>query len=511
MFSVLRYLFGCFALCLSVLAIGQTSTNTANTLEFNGASACGYPANGAATITFQYVNELTGVVTTSPAPVAATVTNKTPGPGIDVSAPGADFPYFDPLVDGSFNFFGGSYWGGSTPHGSPDATITITQGGSSRSYRIYYDYIDCLALPVTLNSFSGSISGCSVSLAWSTTMESNSSRFEIERTSFGSTITYMKIGTVTAAGTSSSLINYSFTDNYPNNGSNFYRLRMVDIDGRYKYSSTVTASTPGCTTQPPAINCSSINVVGPDFFCQYGQTYTLSSVPDYRTVTWTVTPTSVANWGKQVMEKAMIRKTGNGVVTLTANLTGCTGTTGVRTKRITVGNPSSVQVFIDTIAKHTYETRYRLEADQIPGATYQWFKNNVAQGTGYATFTEVPPGPCQSWKVVVTLPCGNTIQQTVTICYKSPGGIRDRALQVDPVPAGSTMNVQLFYVDNPSKSIGQSVIEIQDLHGKIYKRVLLTGLESKQQLDISTIPPGLYVIQVTNGKDIFAREIQIAR
>jgi Secretion system C-terminal sorting domain len=69
-----------------------------------------------------------------------------------------------------------------------------------------------------------------VVLNWETTMESNSSHFNIERSQDGSV--WNTIGTVQAAGNSSRTIDYSFIDESPATGVNYYRLGMVDRDGR---------------------------------------------------------------------------------------------------------------------------------------------------------------------------------------------------------------------------------------------------------------------------------------
>ena len=76
-----------------------------------------------------------------------------------------------------------------------------------------------------------------VDIAWQTQQESNSSHFEIERSY--DNVSFEKIGTVTAAGNSSLLKSYSFTDN--SNSSNkvsLYRIKMIDIDGSFAYSQT---------------------------------------------------------------------------------------------------------------------------------------------------------------------------------------------------------------------------------------------------------------------------------
>jgi hypothetical protein len=90
-------------------------------------------------------------------------------------------------------------------------------------------------LPVVLGSFSASLAADnSVLVSWSTEQEVNSSYFSVERSSNGSGFT--DIGTVAAKGNSAIVSTYSFTDNSAQNGVNYYRLKMVDLDGSFVYS-----------------------------------------------------------------------------------------------------------------------------------------------------------------------------------------------------------------------------------------------------------------------------------
>ncbi|HLY71718.1 MAG TPA: T9SS type A sorting domain-containing protein, partial [Puia sp.] len=74
----------------------------------------------------------------------------------------------------------------------------------------------------------------SVLVSWSTEQEVNSSYFSVERSSNASDFT--DIGTVAAKGNSATVSNYSYTDNGAQNGVNYYRLKMVDLDGSFVYS-----------------------------------------------------------------------------------------------------------------------------------------------------------------------------------------------------------------------------------------------------------------------------------
>jgi hypothetical protein len=90
------------------------------------------------------------------------------------------------------------------------------------------------ALPVKLTKWEAIPSGNKVKLQWTTSAELNASHFIIERGSDG--IHFSLFTTVQAAGNSQGDINYTKEDAAPLAGKSFYRLKMVDIDGKSEYS-----------------------------------------------------------------------------------------------------------------------------------------------------------------------------------------------------------------------------------------------------------------------------------
>jgi hypothetical protein len=76
--------------------------------------------------------------------------------------------------------------------------------------------------------------GANVLVSWTTQSEQNSAWFEIERSYDGAN--YIKIGQVLAAGNSTSLRSYQFTDINANMPLIFYRIKMTDVGGSYKLS-----------------------------------------------------------------------------------------------------------------------------------------------------------------------------------------------------------------------------------------------------------------------------------
>ena len=93
------------------------------------------------------------------------------------------------------------------------------------------------ALPVTLKEFSAKNDKDEIALYWKTSSEINSNYYEIQRSRDGQN--FSKMGNVYASGTSDMENSYMFRDIMPLKGSNYYRLSMVDLDGKMSYSKTV--------------------------------------------------------------------------------------------------------------------------------------------------------------------------------------------------------------------------------------------------------------------------------
>ena len=122
--------------------------------------------------------------------------------------------------------------------GNTISTLTSFSSGSNGVGKAYTFNAGATILPVKLVSFTGKKVSTGVQLQWTTSAEINSKFFEVQRSADGAS--FVKLGQVGAAGNSSgSNIDYSFLDPAPLTGPNFYRLKMVDIDGAYEYSSTL--------------------------------------------------------------------------------------------------------------------------------------------------------------------------------------------------------------------------------------------------------------------------------
>ncbi|HYI77481.1 MAG TPA: hypothetical protein VEW65_07650, partial [Chryseolinea sp.] len=135
----------------------------------------------------------------------------------------------NPEVDGTGN--GGSnlisiggieYWRTSMP--DIKGTGTLQPGGT---------------LPITLISFVATDIENYIQLKWVTAMERNFSHFELEKSN--GNLNFISIARIDGKGGLEVITSYSYLDSLPQSGKNYYRLKSVDYDHTFEYSSVVVA------------------------------------------------------------------------------------------------------------------------------------------------------------------------------------------------------------------------------------------------------------------------------
>ena len=109
--------------------------------------------------------------------------------------------------------------------------------------------INASALPVELVNFKGELKEDKTTLlSWSTASELNNDYFDVQRKKQDGS-GWESIGQVDGFGNSHQLISYSFIDENPNVGENYYRLKQVDFNGRSEYSPTIMVKLDGGTIE----------------------------------------------------------------------------------------------------------------------------------------------------------------------------------------------------------------------------------------------------------------------
>ena len=116
---------------------------------------------------------------------------------------------------------------------SQNGEVNVTNG-EVEDYYVAYP----VALPVNLVNFGVSKYDNSTALVeWTTESEENTKHFEVEKLIDG---VWVNFATVQAKGNSTTTQNYNAFDRNILRGNNHYRLKVVDHDGRSKYSKVVT-------------------------------------------------------------------------------------------------------------------------------------------------------------------------------------------------------------------------------------------------------------------------------
>ncbi|MCE7064202.1 putative Ig domain-containing protein [Dyadobacter sp. CY326] len=152
----------------------------------------------------------------------------------------------------------GTLSGTPTENGNFTFTVRVTD---SEGNFVEDDFeIEIGTLPVTLVSFKATSEGPVALLSWSTATETNSDRFEIERSNNGKK--WDRIGSVASNHESAQQRFYDFKDAQPLDGQNFYRLKMVDRDETFAYSHIENVNFAGTAFiyPNPVVNAENINL-----------------------------------------------------------------------------------------------------------------------------------------------------------------------------------------------------------------------------------------------------------
>ncbi|WP_205514571.1 T9SS type A sorting domain-containing protein [Longitalea arenae] len=152
------------------------------------------------------------------------------------------------------------------------------------------------ALPLTLLEFTGQAAGNKAVLKWKTADEENTSMFQIERSADG--VSFIKLDALAAMG--SGAHPYSFTDENPLAGNNYYRLKMVDIDGQFTYSKTALlkfAAKDGLQITPvPANSFVTLTIKDPALIGRQAQVYNTAGMLVDNVVLTNNTRINIGNW-----------------------------------------------------------------------------------------------------------------------------------------------------------------------------------------------------------------------
>ncbi|HVD96976.1 MAG TPA: discoidin domain-containing protein [Cytophagaceae bacterium] len=116
-----------------------------------------------------------------------------------------------------------------TPSVTTTYTVTIPDPCSGAVYYNMTVHVDCSSLPITLLLFDATLTADKAHLTWSTAQETNTDHFTLMSSTDG--IHFVPVGIIKAAGNSSTVNQYSFTDPTPVSGIVYYKIVTTDTDG----------------------------------------------------------------------------------------------------------------------------------------------------------------------------------------------------------------------------------------------------------------------------------------
>jgi photosystem II stability/assembly factor-like uncharacterized protein len=128
---------------------------------------------------------------------------------------------------------GGTTYGVRIAEQGSDTTSVFTVGATGAIHKN-----SMFVVPVEFTSFTSAVSGNTVTLNWTTATEKNNSGFSIERKT--ETTEFETVGFVSGNGTTTKISNYSYSDKVET-GKYIYRLKQIDYDGSFAYSSEIEA------------------------------------------------------------------------------------------------------------------------------------------------------------------------------------------------------------------------------------------------------------------------------
>ena len=149
-------------------------------------------------------------------------------------------------------FFVDSYLNKSTPvsiNGDTRISFAITADlasqASNRFMVVFKPKVYCAPTPppaVTFTSLTAYPYGAQIRVCWNVKDEEATTKYEVEKSMNG--IDFVIVGTVLVTATNATPGNYCWLDGHTETGTNYYRIKGVNIDGRSKHTAIVKVQMP---------------------------------------------------------------------------------------------------------------------------------------------------------------------------------------------------------------------------------------------------------------------------
>ena len=119
-------------------------------------------------------------------------------------------------------------------------------------------------VPVKFLGINARQKGSGVLVSWSTAFENSNNYFDAERSIDGG-LTWKVVSSIPSNGNSATTKNYSIYDAKPQTGNNLYRIKQVDLDGKFEYSPTASVLLSAETTGISVLSNPFASIINIDF------------------------------------------------------------------------------------------------------------------------------------------------------------------------------------------------------------------------------------------------------
>lgn len=263
-----------------------------------------------------------------------------------------------------------------------------------------------------------------------------------------------------------------------------------------------------------------MSISGADLFCSGTQTYTLNGAPGGATVFWSATPSNIATLTPNGTT-VDVTKAGGGAFTLSASV--YVANCYPATKIVHLGPYGSDDYPISGPSNANCNSYVTYTTNQLPGATsYNWFYPSswtYVSGQGTYSLTLRATGSNGNYQVGVRVDntCGTA--GSPAMINTNVNGCSGYYYTVSPNPATSTVTATVSENNAINNSIDAtksstpstiSEINIYDQTGNLKKHQLFNKLK-RASLDISNLPTGIYVIEISDGSYKETQKLQILK
>jgi hypothetical protein len=409
-------------------------------------------------------------------------------------------------------------------------------------------YLSCLSAALMFLSFQATAQTCwcsfltgptavqqtnkQVKISWSTNTESSTAKdFIIQRSFTGTFSDVVDIGYV-SANPSASSHSYSFYDAYPcSTGVTevYYRLKSVNIDNTARISPVDHVSLDGCPSGCSVVQtcrCALNTLTGPAAICSGSGTYEVTNASG--PVTWSVSNTNIATITPVTSTKATLTKTGDGLVTVTAAISGCSN----RDKEVILGIPPiEPPTFTNGIEQEGFfcTSHTGNQMDVLPqtgdliGIGYDYrilsYPSLTVVYTGPTTYSgyAIPMGSgftpgSYVIELKITTACGTSDWTGFDVEYVNCSFLRTAFnANISPNPASNVLYVTIDRESKEVKALSLNEKVTFALYGlnstQVIRQWKFLNDQKQYKLNIPGVRPGRYALVITKGK--YSRTMQV--